>query len=169
MNCHRRLGKSIRVILAILYYLYYYLIIYLFRVAVEHCKEREISVIPDDLYRIQHRLQDINSILAARPDQLPQLNSLEGQVKHLEDQIDWLTSNLDPLRSFIIPSGGLAACHLHLSRAICRRTERSLCLYLENLNLIAVDRVVMSESEKYLNRLSDYLFTAARYCAKFER
>lgn len=142
-------------------------ILYFYRVAVEHCKESEIGVIPDDLYRIQHRLQDINSILAARPDQLPHLNSLDGQVKHLEDQIDWITSNLDPLRSFIIPSGGSAACHLHLSRAICRRAERSLCLHLTNLNLIAEDRV-MSESEKYLNRLSDYLFTAARYCAKVQ-
>lgn len=116
---------------------------------------------------IQHRLQDINSILSSRSDQIfPNLQKLLVQkTKNLEDEIDSLTLELNPLRNFIIPSGGLAASHLHLSRAICRRAERSLCLYQQQT---AIDKLDSNPSEIYLNRLSDYLFTAARFCAKTE-
>lgn len=131
-------------------------------VAKEHCKRIDKGAVSDSLTDIQHRLQDINSVLCARSDQkYPLLRTLlADKAKDLEDQIDFLTSRLDPLKSFIIPSGGLAASHLHLSRAICRRTERSLCAYRDE----RTDE--FGESEVYLNRLSDYLFTAARYCAK---
>lgn len=116
---------------------------------------------------IQHRLQDINSVLCARSDQKYSNIRilLVKKVKELENQIDLLTGQCDPLRSFIIPSGGLAASHLHLSRSICRRTERSLCAYMHEKN---VDFEMFAEPEMYLNRLSDYLFTAARYCAKIQ-
>ena len=115
---------------------------------------------------IQHRLQDINSILSSRSDQLfPYLQKLlVKKTTNLEEEIDSLTSELEPLRNFIIPSGGLAASHLHFSRAICRRAERSFCLYQQT----AIKKLDLNSAEIYLNRLSDYLFTAARFCAKTE-
>lgn len=125
-------------------------------IAKEHCNS--IICVSDTLTGIQHRLQDINSHLATKTELL----SFEAEIKVLEDQIDLLTSQLDPLRNFIIPSGGLAASHLHLSRAICRRTERSLCEFLADANNL--DPMVLA----YVNRLSDYLFTAARFCSKVQ-
>lgn len=115
---------------------------------------------------IQHRLQDINSIITTHPfPHLPHLPKLlTEKTVQLEKEIDTLTGHLEPLRNFIIPSGGTAASHLHLSRAICRRAERSLCQYLRERE----DDDRLASAEIYLNRLSDFLFTAARYCAKIE-
>lgn len=130
----------------------------------EHVKVDKIS---STLTDIQHRLQDINSLISTASTQnfvssLPQL--LNDKTEVLERDIDEMTDELDPLRNFIIPSGGPAATHLHFSRAICRRTERSLCEFLKN----DANSSLGAAAEIYLNRLSDYLFTAARYCAKTE-
>eukprot|EP00897_Mesotaenium_endlicherianum_P005994 jgi/Mesen1/5422/ME000269S04559 len=79
-------------------------------------------------------------------------------VDALERWIDGMDDHLAPLRAFILPSGGLAGSHLHVARTLCRRAERSV------VPLVAagqVEDVVM----RFLNRLSDYLFTAARYAA----
>lgn len=134
-------------------------------VAKEHVRTREVF---DTLTDIQHRLQDINSLLSSRSDHpfphLPEL--LLTKTTELEEEIDSLTAELAPLRNFIIPSGGLAASHLHFSRAICRRTERSLCLYQQQQQ--QQKQQDLSSAEIFLNRLSDYLFTAARFCSKTE-
>ena len=127
-----------------------------YSIAKEHCKS--IDGIYDTLTDIQHRLQDINSHLATNfSTKLP----FEGEIKNLEEVIDQLTGQLDPLRNFIIPSGGLASSHLHFSRAVCRRAERSLCQFLTDSE---ADPIILA----YVNRLSDYLFTAARYCSKIQ-
>ena len=138
-------------------------------VAKEHCGG--IGRMVDGLTDAQYRLQDINSLLAAPFDNFPLLNtSFPDHVVKIESQIDEMTNDLDPLRSFIIPSGGMASSHLHLSRAICRRTERSLCLYLSEVESKTKEEHFncLRFTEIYLNRLSDYLFTAARYCAKVQ-
>lgn len=132
-------------------------------VAKEHCKG--IPNVYDTIAVIQHRLQDINSLLATPTDKLTISVSkvLRDETLTLEKRIDELTVDLDPLRNFIIPSGGMAASHLHFSRAICRRAERSLCAYYNQINENNEQVPLM-----FINRLSDYLFTAARYCAKIQ-
>jgi cob(I)alamin adenosyltransferase len=71
----------------------------------------------------------------------------------LEAQIDQMTSELPPLKNFILPGGTPAAAHIHMARAICRRCER------EAWRVEGCER----EITVYLNRLSDFLFTLARF------
>jgi ATP:cob(I)alamin adenosyltransferase len=77
----------------------------------------------------------------------------------METWIDELTAKLPALTKFILPSGGLAATHLHLARTICRRAERAVVALVERGDMDADGMV-------YLNRLSDYLFTAARWASQ---
>lgn len=83
----------------------------------------------------------------------------EEDVLFLEQQIDKLDETLPPLTTFVLPGGHPAAASLHVARTVVRRAERSSVRILETeqVNPIAL---------KYLNRLSDYLFVAARYVNK---
>lgn len=76
-------------------------------------------------------------------------------IQELESLIDRFDEHLEPLKAFILPGGTQAAAHLHVARTICRRAERCAVALAghEEVGIYVV---------KYLNRLSDYLFTAAR-------
>lgn len=80
----------------------------------------------------------------------------ESRITALETSIDAMTGELPPLTSFILPGGSLAAAQLHVARTVCRRAER-LVVALND------DTPATQSTIRYLNRLSDYLFTAARF------
>ena len=114
------------------------------------------------LLRIQNDLFDLGADLAApeSPDKpnRERLRIVDSQVDRLETDIDKLNAELAPLTSFVLPGGEAAAAHLHLARTVCRRAER---LVVE-LALVK-NEIVGAPAIRYLNRLSDLLFVAARY------
>ncbi|XP_006870567.1 PREDICTED: cob(I)yrinic acid a,c-diamide adenosyltransferase, mitochondrial [Chrysochloris asiatica] len=120
----------------------------------------------EELQKIQCTLQDVSAALAtprssAREAHLKHTAFTEGPVLELEQWIDKYSSQLPPLTAFILPSGGKSSSVLHLCRTVCRRAERRV-----------VPLVQMGETDanvaKFLNRLSDYLFTVARFAAMKE-
>jgi len=88
----------------------------------------------------------------------PPLRMAMGQVDAIERAIDALNAHLAPLRSFVLPGGSRTAGALHLARTICRRAERAM------VELAATPgESVGAPALAYINRLSDYLFVAARF------
>jgi len=86
------------------------------------------------------------------------LTVTDAQVEWLERQIDQLNADLAPLRSFVLPGGSPAAAYLHLARTVCRRAERLIVELRDRPGEEVTPAVV-----KYVNRLSDFLFVAARH------
>jgi cob(I)alamin adenosyltransferase len=114
------------------------------------------------LARIQNDLFDVGADLCL-PDKGrgpggARLDVTDAQVEWLEHQIDRLNAELEPLRSFVLPGGSAAAADLHLARTVCRRAER-LIAELKDKPGESVTPAVL----KYVNRLSDFLFVAARF------
>jgi cob(I)alamin adenosyltransferase len=113
------------------------------------------------LARVQNELFDLGADLStpAKPDEAPGsvLRILESQVARLESEIDALNGPLPELVSFVLPGGTPAAAALHLARTVCRRAERRA------LALKEAGAEVSPAALKYLNRLSDLLFVAARF------
>ena len=106
----------------------------------------------DELGRIQNDLFDLGADLATPAGIDGALRVVPAQVERLERAIDALNAHLAPLTSFILPGGDPAAAALHLARAIVRRAERSVA-GMADAGMTAAT---------YINRLSDYLFVAAR-------
>lgn len=114
------------------------------------------------LARIQNDLFDLGADLCipdrGKPLSYEPLRITDGQVKRLEAEIDELNASLQPLRSFILPGGCAAAAHLHLARTVTRRAERHMAELAAS-----PDETVSAAALQYANRLSDFLFVAARY------
>jgi len=114
--------------------------------------------IASTIERVQHELFAIGAELAT-PD--PAKHGLtivrEPHVGALEREIDALDAKLPPLKQFILPGGNRGAALLHVARAVCRRAERQVVALASDAGTNVSLSVV-----KYLNRLSDYLFVAAR-------
>jgi cob(I)alamin adenosyltransferase len=81
-------------------------------------------------------------------------------IKRLEDWIDELNDDLEPLKEFILPGGGPVGAFFHQARTVCRRAERML------VRLLREEPDAGEQTMRYLNRLSDYLFVAGRWAAK---
>lgn len=112
------------------------------------------------LREIQDRLFTIGASLACDPDKeskmkIPDLN--EDDIKALEEDIDRMNEGLPEMKSFILPVGHIAVSTAHVARCVCRRAER-ICVQMQEDGQF-IDPLVL----KYINRLSDHLFTLARY------
>jgi cob(I)alamin adenosyltransferase len=110
---------------------------------------------------VQNDLFDLGADLCmppGTPGRNEPLRIIQSQVDRLERKIDELNEELEPLRSFVLPGGSKAAAALHLARAITRRAER-LLVALAN----TPGEEVGAPALIYVNRLSDFLFVAARY------
>jgi cob(I)alamin adenosyltransferase len=117
--------------------------------------------IPEKLLTIQNDLFDLGADVATPGEVEGALRIVATQIERLEREIDAMNETLEPLTSFILPSGSAGVSALHFARAIVRRAERAAVALGEreplNPQLLA-----------YLNRLSDHLFVAARYVAAAE-
>ncbi|MFZ1070896.1 MAG: cob(I)yrinic acid a,c-diamide adenosyltransferase [Methyloceanibacter sp.] len=113
------------------------------------------------LARIQNDLFDLGAELCypdESKDARGRLSVSDAQVERLESEIDALNRELQPLRSFVLPGGTQAASFLHLARTISRRAERLMVALSARPN-----EPVGGSALRYINRLSDFLFVAARY------
>jgi cob(I)alamin adenosyltransferase len=129
----------------------------------ELCATESVGI-EEQLVEIQSRLLDVGSAVAT-----PQRTSSAAQLarasfasidlaQQLEVWIDAMDDTLPPLKNFILPSGGAASSQLHIARTVCRRAERALVPLIRDGDLD-------SGVGRYVNRLSDYLFVAARFAA----
>lgn len=113
------------------------------------------------LSRIQNDLFDLGADLATpeteeKPPYEP-LRVTDAQVSRIEADIDALNSALAPLRSFVLPGGSAASAHLHVARTVSRRAERLMVELAEHPG-----EHVNPAALKYINRISDFFFVAAR-------
>jgi len=127
-------------------------------VAIGYVEDIEICNI---LLQIQNDLFDVGADLCTPVIDSPKVVPLrvtQAQVDWLEQKIDKFNVGLQPLRSFVLPSGTKAAANLHVARTVVRRAERctwhAIHQFGEGVSLLTA---------KYLNRLSDLLFVLARY------
>ena len=119
------------------------------------------------LQKIQFDLFTVGSEAATPTDKMLLANGKnrldlmisEKEITELELWMDDFDAELEPLKFFILPSGGKAAATVHVCRTVCRRAERAMVFLNET-------EEVRPELIKYLNRLSDYLFILARYISK---
>lgn len=116
--------------------------------------EGVVSEIAEVLEGVQHTLFNIGGALAMKGEDHTLVR--EEHVSSLEAFLDGLNSSLPPLKEFVLPGGSKAGSHLHHARAVCRRAERDVVT-------LHKEEPIDSQILAYLNRLSDYLFVAARY------
>lgn len=113
------------------------------------------------LLRIQNDLFDLGADAATPGEFEGALRIVGSQVERLEREIDAMNSSLQPLTSFILPSGSAAVSALHFARAVVRRAERAAVA-------LGAAEPLNPQLLAYLNRLSDHLFVAARHVAAQE-
>ena len=116
------------------------------------------------LQNVQSALFDLGAYLACETEKREQfkINGINHNIiETLEREIDKLTKELDPLKTFILPGGSRVAAELHMARTVTRRVERTLVLFEEKSN-----EENFEEVKKFVNRLSDFFFVLARYYNK---
>jgi cob(I)alamin adenosyltransferase len=115
--------------------------------------------IEQTLTRVQSELFSVGAELAT-PEPEKHGTALIGDthIAALEAAIDELDTQLPPLKQFVLPAGCRGAAVLHVARGVCRRAERRVVGFAGRLDSNVSDRII-----RYLNRLGDYLFVAARF------
>jgi cob(I)alamin adenosyltransferase len=136
------------------------------RLSTAKTNDGDLAAIDATLARAQNDLFDLGADLCVPPKKATEADKAEppplriamAQVAALERAIDELNVDLSPLRSFVLPGGSAAAAALHVARTVCRRAERDM-VGLAHIEGEEVGAAALA----YINRLSDYLFVAARY------
>lgn len=118
-------------------------------------RKASFAAVRAELLRVQEELFAVGAILASPPGKDPGVALDPRAASRLEAEIDKMTGELAPLKYFILPGGSPPGALLHLARTACRRAERSA--------VALGPREAPEAALIYLNRLSDYLFTAARW------
>ena len=121
--------------------------------------------LPEQLLDVMSRLFDVGSHVAKPVPNIKEMDKSQKENKGfssdhttiLEANIDAMTDQLPELTSFILPTGSIASANLHVARTVCRRAERRM------VPLVQEEETCDPDALAYINRLSDYLFTAARY------
>jgi len=105
---------------------------------------------------IQQELFDVGAECACPPGGVPEQMSIIGADagERLVEEMDYMLGDLDPLSSFILPTGNPIVAYLHMARTIVRRAEREACTLRDE---------VRNEIISYLNRLSDHCFVLSRW------
>lgn len=126
------------------------------------CAGEALKGLDEMLGRIQNDLFDLGADLCVPDDGKDHgyepLRITDGQVARIEQDIDELNDELEPLRSFVLPGGHGAAAQLHVCRTVCRRAERVMTALAE-----LDDEPVSDAALKFVNRLSDFFFVASRW------
>lgn len=125
--------------------------------AVSHLnlKNKNNKFLKNILMDIQRTLFYVGSYLADLPDTIENID-INQKVEKFEHQIDFMTAKIPPLTNFILPGGGVPGATLQHARTVARRVERCLVTLAKKEKVDA--RII-----KYVNRLSDLLFTASRF------
>lgn len=114
----------------------------------------------DEIPFIEDIQQDLYIIMGFLANAPTDLKKQERKIVLFENKIDVLTEKIPPLKNFILPRGSLVSCWAHMARVSCRKAERATILYFQGKKIMEDEnpQIVL----KYLNRLSDILFTYAR-------
>ncbi|MGP9556821.1 cob(I)yrinic acid a,c-diamide adenosyltransferase [Psychrobacter sp. AOP7-A1-24] len=133
----------------------------LVRAQLKHNKGQSIDKeFSEALVIIQHLLFNIGGELA-----MPEYEGVNTtHIEWLEQQIDMMNTALPPLKDFILPTGSILVSQLHVARSVCRRAERQ-AVSLKQQRPDAIRHTAVS----FINRLSDWLFVAARFCTDPEK
>ncbi|MFH1726408.1 MAG: cob(I)yrinic acid a,c-diamide adenosyltransferase [Elusimicrobiota bacterium] len=118
-------------------------------------RRRTFRSLSTDLARVQADLLRLGAVLALPQARRAAAAFPEDAAAWLEAEIDRMASGLEPAHRFILPGGAAPGAFLHMARAVCRRAERAACA--------PGSGGAPPGALAYLNRLSDYLFTAARW------
>lgn len=111
---------------------------------------------------VQSDLMEIGAALATTIAENLRVGVADAEIRRLEMEMDRMDAMLPPLRSFILPGGGVAGSWAHIARTVCRRAERrmtALCRSSSDLE----QSTAFAQAVVYVNRLSDYFFVLARY------
>lgn len=137
----------------------------LLRDYIHNLKIQEKAEIIQLILHIQDRLFSIGAHLATDIDKLDKVKDMlpplfDEDITKLERAIDKMESELEVMKSFILPGGHIVVSHCHIARCVCRRAERSVVSFSN------IQQNIEPHILPYLNRLSDYLFVLARYLSK---
>jgi|TARA_B100001105_G_scaffold55818_1_gene42447 cob(I)alamin adenosyltransferase len=128
-----------------------------------HTKDSELIILDNILAAVQNELFDLGAEISIpltkdNIEIIEKTKILDEQILRIEEEIDQLNFSLKDLDSFVLPGGSKASAHLHLARTVTRRAERLMVRMNKQKN-----NSISETALKYVNRLSDLMFVAARY------